>query len=45
MSRVVEVAAAILLRPRADGSDGADYLLACRHEGKVYAGYLELPGG
>ncbi len=45
MSRVVEVAAAILLRPRADGSDGADYLLACRPEGKVYAGYWEFPGG
>ena len=42
MSRVVEVAAAILLR---DGPDGIEYLLAQRPEGKVYAGYWEFPGG
>ena len=45
MTRVVEVAAAILLRASTDGSDGVDYLLACRPEGKVYAGYWEFPGG
>ena len=45
MSRIVEVAAAILLRERTDASAGVDYLLACRPEGKVYAGYWEFPGG
>ena len=42
-SRVVEVAAAVLLRDNATGD--SDYLLACRPEGKVYAGYWEFPGG
>ena len=42
MTQVVEVAAAILLRER---PDGREYLLACRPEGKVYAGYWEFPGG
>ena len=37
-----DVAAAILLRQTASGSE---YLLACRPEGKVYAGYWEFPGG
>lgn len=48
MSRIVEVAAAILLRARGDGADAGacvDYLLACRPHGKVYAGYWEFPGG
>ena len=38
----VEVAAAVLLR---DDGHGSEYLLACRPEGKVYAGYWEFPGG
>jgi 8-oxo-dGTP diphosphatase len=38
-SSVIEVAAAVLLRP--DGS----FLLARRPAGKVYAGYWEFPGG
>ena len=42
MTRVVEVAAAILLRK---GENGTEYLLAQRPEGKVYAGYWEFPGG
>ena len=42
MTKIVEVAAAILLR---DGPAGIEYLLACRPEGKVYAGYWEFPGG
>ena len=42
MTRVVEVAAAILLR---QGDKGTEYLLAQRPEGKVYAGYWEFPGG
>ena len=42
MTKVVEVAAAILLR---ESTDGSEYLLACRPEGKVYAGYWEFPGG
>ena len=42
MTKIVEVAAAILLR---DGPGGTEYLLACRPEGKVYAGYWEFPGG
>ena len=37
-----EVAAAVLLRETANGTE---YLLACRPEGKVYAGYWEFPGG
>ena len=40
--RIVEVAAAILLRPRRAGTE---YLLARRPAGKVYAGYWEFPGG
>ncbi len=40
MSKVVEVAAAVMLR---DG--GREFLLAQRPEGKVYAGYWEFPGG
>ena len=42
MTRIVEVAAAILLR---QGEAGTEYLLAQRPEGKVYAGYWEFPGG
>jgi len=38
--KVVEVAAAVILR-----ADGQEFLLACRPEGKVYAGYWEFPGG
>ncbi|OMG52956.1 DNA mismatch repair protein MutT [Azonexus hydrophilus] len=40
MSAVVRVAAAVMLR-----SDGREFLLAQRPEGKVYAGYWEFPGG
>ena len=40
MSKVVEVAAAVMLR-----ADGCEFLLAQRPEGKVYAGYWEFPGG
>ena len=36
---LVEVAAAVLIRP--DDS----FLLACRPDGKPYAGYWEFPGG
>lgn len=39
MAAIVDVAAAVILR-----SDGA-FLLACRPEGKVYAGWWEFPGG
>ena len=42
MTRVVEVAAAILLR---DVEGGIEFLLAQRPQGKVYAGYWEFPGG
>lgn len=42
MTKIVEVAAAILLR---QGQRGTEYLLAQRPEGKVYAGYWEFPGG
>lgn len=42
MTKIVEVAAAILLRQH---NDGAEYLLAQRPQGKVYAGYWEFPGG
>jgi 8-oxo-dGTP diphosphatase len=42
MSRIVEVAAAVLLR---ESSGEAEFLLAQRPEGKVYAGYWEFPGG
>ena len=38
-TKVIEVATAVILRP--DGS----FLLACRPEGKPYAGYWEFPGG
>jgi 8-oxo-dGTP diphosphatase len=37
---IVQVVAAVLLR-----RDGSEFLLACRPEGKVYAGYWEFPGG
>ena len=40
MSKVVEVAAAVMLR-----AEGREFLLAQRPEGKVYAGYWEFPGG
>lgn len=43
MTRVVEVAAAILLRE--DPAGRAEYLLACRPLDKVCAGYWEFPGG
>lgn len=43
--KVVEVAAAILLRESADGNGRTEYLLARRPPGKVYAGYWEFPGG
>jgi 8-oxo-dGTP diphosphatase len=39
VSPIVDVAAAVVLR-----ADGA-FLLGCRPEGKVYAGYWEFPGG
>jgi len=42
MTKVVEVAAAILLR---DVDGGSEFLLAQRPQGKVYAGYWEFPGG
>jgi len=42
MTRIVEVAAAVLLRERAGVPE---FLLAQRPEGKVYAGYWEFPGG
>ena len=42
MTKIVEVAAAILLR---EGDRGTEYLLAQRPVGKVYAGYWEFPGG
>ena len=41
-AKLTEVAAAVLLRETARGTE---YLLACRPEGKVYAGYWEFPGG
>ncbi len=46
MTRVVEVAAAILLRETSDGAGARrEFLLAQRPPGKVYAGYWEFPGG
>ena len=42
MTKIVEVAAAILLR---EGERGMEFLLAQRPQGKVYAGYWEFPGG
>lgn len=40
VSGIIEVAAAVMLR-----AGGAEFLLAQRPEGKVYAGYWEFPGG
>lgn len=37
---IVQVAAAVML-----SKDGREFMLACRPEGKVYAGYWEFPGG
>lgn len=37
---IVQVAAAVML-----SRDGREFMLACRPEGKVYAGYWEFPGG
>ena len=42
MTKIVEVAAAILLR---ESKCGTEFLLAQRPQGKVYAGYWEFPGG
>lgn len=42
MTRIVEVAAAVLLRE--EGGE-REFLLARRPQGKVYAGYWEFPGG
>ena len=42
MTGIVEVAAAVLLR---EGANGTEYLLAQRPPDKVYAGYWEFPGG
>jgi 8-oxo-dGTP diphosphatase len=42
MTKIVEVAAAILLR---QSENGTEYFLAQRPKGKVYAGYWEFPGG
>ena len=42
MSKIVEVAAAILLR---EENGHSEFLLAQRPKGKVYAGYWEFPGG
>jgi 8-oxo-dGTP diphosphatase len=42
MSKIVEVAAAVLLR---ESGTELEFLLAQRPEGKVYAGYWEFPGG
>lgn len=42
MTKIVEVAAAILLR---ESARGTEFLLAQRPQGKVYAGYWEFPGG
>lgn len=43
MTDIVEVAAAVMLRPGDDGVE--EFLLAQRPPGKVYAGYWEFPGG
>lgn len=45
MTKIVEVAAAVLLRNVADADPRQEYLLAQRPVGKVYAGYWEFPGG
>ncbi|MGB4672911.1 MAG: Nudix family hydrolase [Azovibrio sp.] len=37
---ITQVAAAVML-----SRDGQEFMLACRPEGKVYAGYWEFPGG
>jgi len=42
MTKIVEVAAAILLR---ESECGMEFLLAQRPQGKVYADYWEFPGG
>ena len=42
MTKIVDVAAAILLR---ETESGSEFLLAQRPPGKVYAGYWEFPGG
>ena len=50
--KIVEVAAAVLLRTTTGAPFTAttpqvdtEFLLACRPDGKVYAGYWEFPGG
>ena len=43
--KIVEVAAAVMLRPAPGTLLGQEFLLAQRPEGKVYAGYWEFPGG
>lgn len=45
MTKIVEVAAAILLREGEGGAGDTEFLLAQRPPGKVYAGYWEFPGG
>ena len=46
MTAITEVAAAVILRGGQDEDDiPAEYLLARRPQGKVYAGYWEFPGG
>lgn len=45
MSRIVEVAAAVIRRGDACLAAGPQLLLAQRPPGKVYAGYWEFPGG
>jgi 8-oxo-dGTP diphosphatase len=46
MTKVVDVAAAILLRDgQGGGEEPAEFLLARRPLGKVYSGYWEFPGG
>ncbi len=45
MTKIVEVAAAILLREGERGTGDTEFLLAQRPLGKVYAGYWEFPGG
>ncbi len=44
-AKIVEVAAAVMLRPAPGTRLGQEFLLAQRPEGKVYAGYWEFPGG
>ena len=44
-TKIVEVAAAVMLRPAPGTRLGQEFLLAQRPEGKVYAGYWEFPGG